>query len=82
MACINPDGTLTEAALSLMTVIEDHHSLEEVAGVSGIPLYLVRATARDLINAGLAVEKDVLYYLTEDGSARLKKARSDSPTGA
>lgn len=64
MACINPDGTLTEAAVAMMTVLKDHHSLEEVAGVSGIPLYLVRATARDLINAGLAVERDTLYYPT------------------
>ncbi len=82
MACINPDGTLTEAAVSMMTVIEDHHSLEEVAGVSGVPLYLVRATARDLINAGLAVERDTLYYLTDDGSARLKKMKGRSPAGS
>ena len=81
MACINPDGTLTEAAVAMMTVIENHHSLEEVAGVSGIPLYLVRATTRDLINAGLAVERNALFYLTDDGSAGLKKTHSNSLPG-
>ena len=82
MACINPDGTLTEAAVTMMTVIENHHSLEEVAGVSGIPLYLVRATTRDLINAGLAVERNTLFYLTEDGSERLRKRERTSPPGS
>ncbi len=71
MACINPDGTLTDAAVTLMSLIADHHSLEEVALISDIPLYLVRATARDLVNAGLSVERDNLYYLTDDGTERL-----------
>ncbi len=82
MACINPDGTLTEAAVSMMTVISDHHTLEEVASVAGIPLYLVRATARDLINAGLAVERDNLCYLTDDGAARLKRSKDNSPAAS
>lgn len=73
MACINPDGTLTDAAVTLMKVIAEHHSLEEVASISDIPLFLVRATARDLMNAGLVLERDDLYYLTDSGSERLKK---------
>lgn len=81
MACINPDGTLTEAAVTTMTAIAEHHSLEEVATVTDIPLFLVRATARDLINAGLAVERDSLYYLTDDGALRLSKTKSGSPAG-
>ncbi len=71
MPCINPDGTLTDTAVALMRVIADHHSLDEVASISDIPLYLVRATARDLKDAGLAVERDNLYYLTDDGAQRL-----------
>ncbi len=73
MACINADGTLTEAATTLMKVIIDHHSLEEVASITDIPLYLVRATARDLIDTGLAFEKDGSFYLTDLGSEKLKQ---------
>lgn len=72
MACINPDGTLTDTAVTLMRVMADHHSLEEVASATEIPLYLIRATARDLLDARLAVERDNLYYLTDDGAERLE----------
>lgn len=56
----------------MMTAIADHHSLEEVASVTSIPLYLVRATARDLIDAKLINERDGLYYLTDLGTERLE----------
>lgn len=72
MACLNPNGTLTEGAVTMMTAIADHHSLEEVASVTSIPLYLVRATARDLIDAKLINERDGLYYLTDLGTERLE----------
>ncbi len=71
MACINPDGTLTDAAVTMMSAIAEHHSLEEVASVTGIPLYLVRATARDLIDAKLVEERDRLHYLTDLGIEKL-----------
>ena len=82
MACINPDGTLTEAAVTMMAVIAEHHSLEEVASATDIPLFLVRATARDLINAGLVMEQDSLYYLTDDGAQRFRQTKSNSPAGS
>ncbi len=72
MPCINPDGTLTEAALTLMKVITEYHSLDEVASITDIPLYLVRATARDLLNTKLVAEEDGRYYLTDLGSDKLK----------
>jgi predicted methyltransferase len=78
MACINPDGTLTDAAVTMMKVIAEHHSLEEAASISDLPLFLVRATARDLMNAGLVLERDGLYYLTDGGSERLKKTDQTS----
>ncbi len=82
MACINPDGTLTDTAVTLMRVMADRHSLEEIASTTDIPLYLVRATARDLIDAGLAVERDNQYYLTEDGLERLARTTRGSSGGS
>ena len=78
MACINPDGTLTDAAVTMMSVIAEHHSLEEVASITGIPLYLVRATARDLIDAKLVEERDGLHYLTDLGNEKLKLTKNES----
>jgi predicted transcriptional regulator len=71
MPCINSDGTLTEAAVTLMSVMVEHHSLEEVASITDIPLYLVRATARDLIDTRLATEQDGAYRITKLGSEKL-----------
>jgi len=82
MACINSDGTLTDAAVTMMTAVADHHSLDEIASITDIPLYLVRATARDLVNAGLALERDGLYYLTEDGAERLARTAQHSSGGS
>ncbi len=54
-----------------MSVMEKHKSLEEVASVTDIPLYLVRATARDLINTKLVVEENGVYRITKMGSEKL-----------
>ena len=77
MPCLNPNGTLTDGAVTMMTVIVDHHSLEEVASVTSIPLYLVRATARDLIDAKLIEERGGLYFLTDLGTEKLELTRKE-----
>ena len=66
----------------MMTVIEGHHSLEGVAGASGIPLHRVMATSRNLVNAELAAERETPYYLTEDGFERLRKRKRTPPAGS
>jgi|YelNatPaOPRAMG01_1025707.scaffolds.fasta_scaffold89683_2 predicted transcriptional regulator len=71
MACIKPDGTLTSSARMIMNVMKDHDQLEEVSQLTGIPLYLVRVTARELVEAGLAEEHEGHYHLTADGLQRL-----------
>lgn len=72
MPCINADGTLTEAAVTLMKEMAEHPSLDEVAAITDIPLYLVRATARDLLNTKLVTEEGGRYSLTDLGSDKLR----------
>ena len=81
MPCINSDGTLTEAAVTLMNVMVEHHSLEEVASITDIPLYLVRATARDLIDTKLVTEQDGAYYITKMGSEKLALTFAKAQSG-
>jgi predicted transcriptional regulator len=43
-------------------------SLEEVAQETGLPLFRVRSGLRELGQAGLAIEKDSKYELSEQGA--------------
>lgn len=71
MACVNPDGTVTEMARKVLAAIGQGATAEQVAQVAGAPLYRVRATTRELVAAGLVVESGGAWTLTEAGRARL-----------
>jgi len=43
-------------------------SPEEIAGSVGLPLFRVRSGLRELTQAGLAIEKNDKYELTEEGA--------------
>jgi predicted transcriptional regulator len=53
MACINEDGTTTEAARTLLALLEAPMTPEEISSRLGRPLYIVRASLRELNDAGL-----------------------------
>lgn len=67
MACINPDGTLTKPAQTILKAMKAPARAEELAGASGFPLYRVRSVIRELLDAGLAVEKDEKFTISELG---------------
>ena len=71
MACINPDGTVTRPGRKMLEAMIEARTLEEVAQVAEIPLYRVRSVIRELLDAGLAVEKDGMYSITEQGLGKL-----------
>lgn len=71
MACINPDGTLTPTAQAVVAALENPRSPRDIGQAAGLPIYRVRATLRELVEADLANEQDGLYNLTESGKERL-----------
>lgn len=71
MACIAPDGSVTRPGKKMLEAMKVARTLEDVAQVAEIPLYRVRSVIRELLDAGLAVEKDGLYSITEEGLAKL-----------
>lgn len=71
MACINPDGTITRPGRKMLEAMRAARALEEVAQMAEIPLYRVRSVIRELLDAGLAVEKDGKYSITEAGFNKL-----------
>lgn len=58
MGCINPDGTLVESANKLLRAMQSPISLEEAARQAELPLYHVRSSMREFLQAGLVEEKE------------------------
>jgi predicted transcriptional regulator len=71
MACINSDGSLSGAAKKVLGAMQSPTTLEDVSESTMLPLYRIRASVRELIEAGLAEEKNGLYSITATGRARL-----------
>ena len=72
MACISPDGKPTESGIKMMRALQlGMGSPEKIAQEVGVPLFKARSSLRELTQAGLAVEEDNKYKLTEEGAKLL-----------
>jgi DNA-binding IclR family transcriptional regulator len=71
MACVNPDGTLTGSALSMLKAIQEPSAPEQVAATTGLPLFRIRSGLREMSAAGMLREEDGKYRLTEMGRGKL-----------
>lgn len=76
MACLNPDGTLTDVARRVLGVLEVSAAgeLAVVAG-AGLPLWRVRASLRALAAAGLIASAGDNHMVTDKGREVLDLAR-------
>jgi len=72
MPCINEDGTLTPSAKKVLSAISSPITLEEVAKSTGLPLFRIRSSIREMLEAGLVEEKEEKYIITEAGIKKLK----------
>ncbi len=71
MACVNPDGTVAPVARAVLLALRTHTIPDELAGPVRIPLYRVRSSLRELLQAGLVEERDGRYALTAAGRDRI-----------
>ena len=71
MACINPDGTITESAKALLSIIHNPLTPEDISKQVGQPLFKVRSSLREMTSAELVLEEEGKYTLTEKGKERL-----------
>jgi len=68
MACVTPEGKPTESGKKMLNVLKSGAmSPEEVAKISGLPLFRVRSGLRDMVQADLVKEEEGKYKLTEKG---------------
>jgi predicted transcriptional regulator len=68
MPCVSSDGKPTTTGMATLKALkEDSLSPEEVAGITGQPLFRVRSGLRELKNAGFVEENVEKYSLSQNG---------------
>ena len=75
MGCVNPDGTLTGSAQAILAALRTVGTADQIAPITGLPLFRVRSALRELVTAGLVGVgggADGWHHLTEAGEARLQ----------
>jgi predicted transcriptional regulator len=73
MPCVKPDGTLEPLAQAIVRALSVPRTAEGVCEHLRIPLYRVRSTMRELLEAGLVTESDGIYGLTDSGRRRVEQ---------
>jgi predicted transcriptional regulator len=74
MPCVKPDGTLSTTGRLMLAAVQKDSSAEDVADTTGMPLYRVRSSLRELIAAGLVAEAGERFSQTEQGAAKAKSS--------
>ena len=77
MACINPDGTLTPSAKAILSALSSSATLEEVAKSTGLPLFRIRSSIREMLEAGLVEEKEEGFVATKLGRQKIEGGKGD-----
>jgi len=72
MACINPDGSISTVARKVLTALDEGATLAEAARKATVPLFRVRASVRELIEAGLLQGQDGDWTVTDQGHDALR----------
>jgi predicted transcriptional regulator len=71
MPCVKPDGTLEPMAQAILRALRTPRTAEGVCDHLRLPLYRVRSTARELVEAGLVADTGGALRLTDAGAARV-----------
>jgi predicted transcriptional regulator len=71
MPCVLPDGTVAPVAKRILSVTSKERSAEEIADETGAPLFRVRSSIRELIEAGLLEDRGERYRITEKGKGKI-----------
>jgi predicted transcriptional regulator len=71
MACINVDGTLTTSARRILEATREESTTAEIAEKVHIPLFRIRSSMRELVDAGFVTERQGKYQLSSMGADKL-----------
>jgi predicted transcriptional regulator len=70
MACVNPDGTLSSSAKELLKILNDPMTAEEISQKLDRPMFKVRSSLREMLEARLVSLTEDEYIITEEGNRK------------
>jgi predicted transcriptional regulator len=73
MPCVKPDGTIEPMAQAILRALHTPRTAEGICEYLRLPLYRVRSTVRELLEAGLVAETAGQYTLTTVGAGRVRE---------
>lgn len=71
MACVNPDGSISGVARKVLASLVESGDVAAAAAAAGLPVYRVRASLRELVQAGFVEEGDDGWTVTDTGRSVL-----------
>jgi predicted transcriptional regulator len=71
MACVNPDGTLSDSAKGLLKTLGTALTDEEISKKVGQPLFKIRSSLREMVEAGLIHHEGQKYIISESGKKKI-----------
>jgi len=76
MACIDANGKVTRSGELILLAMMAPADADAAAKETGLPLFKVRSAVRELSKAGLLMETEGLYKITEKGIEKLEDRRA------
>ena len=71
MACVNPDGTITSSARELLGILNSPLTAEEISQKLNRPMFKVRISLREMLEAELISLDEDRYIITEEGKNKI-----------
>ncbi|MEA3334564.1 MAG: hypothetical protein U9R25_01550 [Chloroflexota bacterium] len=71
MACINADGTISASGQAVLQALQQPASAGDIAERTGLRLFKIRGSLRELVDGGLLLEEEGQYSLTGQGMAAI-----------
>ena len=72
MACVNPDGTLSSSAKELLKILNSPLTPEEISQKLNRPMFRVRSSLREMLEAKLIGSQKDKYVITEEGNKKIQ----------
>jgi len=73
MACITPDGKLTESAKKILNAAKEPLTPDEISKATGIPLFRVRSSTRELHDLQMLEKSGETFKITSIGEETLER---------